>query len=154
MQQDNDIWQYEVALPKKVLCQLQRQLALRLWNKSVISQWWQKIAHTPQDILKDVWCVSRDNRPLWGSKNWQFLALQTFVKLVPKEPESWQPFRAKTPWLTWLICLRALSLWQLMYIRILNPEEVYFLMTRVVSACLSGSYVLRVPGGVNHIDRR
>ena len=34
-----------------VLCQLQRQLALRLRNKSVISHLWLKIAHTPWHIL-------------------------------------------------------------------------------------------------------
>ena len=39
-------------LNKLVLCQLQRQLALRLRNKSVISHLWQKIAHTPWHILK------------------------------------------------------------------------------------------------------
>ena len=50
MQEDNDIWQYVVALTK-VLCQLQMQLALRLWNKSVISKLWQKIAHTPKTSL-------------------------------------------------------------------------------------------------------
>ncbi len=36
---------------KLVLCQLQRQLALRLRNKSVISHLWLKIAHTPWHIL-------------------------------------------------------------------------------------------------------
>ncbi len=29
-----------------------------------------------------IWCVSRENRPFQGSKNWQFLGLQTCVKLV------------------------------------------------------------------------
>ncbi len=49
MQQDNNFWQY-----KLVLRQLQRQLALRLRNKSVISHLWLKIAHTPWHILKMV----------------------------------------------------------------------------------------------------
>ncbi len=37
---------------KLVLCQLKRQLALRLRNKSVISHLWLKIAQTPGHILK------------------------------------------------------------------------------------------------------
>ncbi len=47
----SDLLGVTVALIHVVLCQLQRQLALWLWNKSVISQLWQKIAHTPWHIL-------------------------------------------------------------------------------------------------------
>ncbi len=43
---------------KLVLCQLQRQLALRLRNKSVIRHLWLKIAQTPWHILKvDLWTI-------------------------------------------------------------------------------------------------
>ncbi len=58
MQEDNDIWQYVVAL--------QRQSALRLWNNNVICQLWQKIAHTPKDILKPWNCKGF----LYGSQVW------------------------------------------------------------------------------------
>ncbi len=63
---------------KLVLCQLQRKLALRLRNKSVISHLWQKIAHTPWHILK------QNTRSMIFSR--PFLANTTALVLMYLQP--------------------------------------------------------------------
>ncbi len=52
---------------------------------------------------------------------------------MPVAPRSVRALCVKLVLLPWFMCLKAHSLQQLMYNYVLNPEEVYFLVTCVIS---------------------